>query len=239
MKTLTFTEFRKNASHVLDLVEKGESIRVLRHGRAIAKIVPADLRESNLPGSDLDSIWRRPAPRWLERCWKRGGRRLERLSRLLSACQAVCPGARKRSGGGDFVRGIVVRGFDDLPFGSRFRALPTTPGEEAFATAIPQGLAGALPRPRRFEHHRRYGSGGGPRRRAFGAVAAAVVRFPPGGLGGGVGSGPVRFCRRKAVRCRTGLWTSSGGVAGGLSKAVLHTRWRDRDSLSPSGAQSR
>ncbi len=41
MKTVNFTEFRKNASGVLDLVERGESVCVLRHGRAIAKIVPA------------------------------------------------------------------------------------------------------------------------------------------------------------------------------------------------------
>jgi len=46
MKTVTFTEFRQNASGVLDLVENGESIRVLRHGKAIAKIVPAELREA-------------------------------------------------------------------------------------------------------------------------------------------------------------------------------------------------
>lgn len=50
MKTVTFTEFRKNASAVLDLVEGGESFRVLRHGKAIAKIVPAAVRE--------------PAPAW-------------------------------------------------------------------------------------------------------------------------------------------------------------------------------
>jgi len=56
MKTFTFTEFRKNASHILDLVEKGERIRVLRHGRAIAKIVPADLREPQ-------PAWKRPGPR--------------------------------------------------------------------------------------------------------------------------------------------------------------------------------
>ena len=56
MKTVTFTEFRKNASGVLDLVEKGESIRLLRHGRAIAKIVPADLRESK-------PAWKRPGLR--------------------------------------------------------------------------------------------------------------------------------------------------------------------------------
>jgi prevent-host-death family protein len=46
MRTVTFSEFRKNASQVLDLVEKGESIRVLRHGKPVAQIVPAELRES-------------------------------------------------------------------------------------------------------------------------------------------------------------------------------------------------
>jgi len=56
MKTVTFTEFRKNASEVLDLVENGESIRVLRHGKAIAKIVPAELREAK-------PAWKRPGLR--------------------------------------------------------------------------------------------------------------------------------------------------------------------------------
>jgi len=56
MKTVTFTQFRNNASGVLDLVEKGESIRVLRHGKAIAKIVPADQRESK-------PAWKRPGLR--------------------------------------------------------------------------------------------------------------------------------------------------------------------------------
>ena len=46
MKTVTFTEFRKNASEVLDLVEEGETIRILRHGKAIAKLIPAELREA-------------------------------------------------------------------------------------------------------------------------------------------------------------------------------------------------
>lgn len=56
MKTVTFTEFRKNASEILDLVEKGESIRLLRHGKAIAKILPAALRESK-------PAWKRPGLR--------------------------------------------------------------------------------------------------------------------------------------------------------------------------------
>jgi prevent-host-death family protein len=56
MKTVTFSEFRKKASEVLDLVEKGESIRVLRHGKAIAKIVPAGLRQAK-------PAWKRPGLR--------------------------------------------------------------------------------------------------------------------------------------------------------------------------------
>ncbi|HEY2932117.1 MAG TPA: type II toxin-antitoxin system prevent-host-death family antitoxin [Acidobacteriota bacterium] len=65
MKTVTFTEFRRNASEVLDLVEEGETVRILRHGRAIAKIVPADPREA------------KPA-------WKRRGLRLIAAGASLS-----------------------------------------------------------------------------------------------------------------------------------------------------------
>jgi antitoxin (DNA-binding transcriptional repressor) of toxin-antitoxin stability system len=56
MRTVTFTEFRKNASEVMDLVEKGEAFRILRHGKAIAKIVQADLREAK-------PSWKRPGLR--------------------------------------------------------------------------------------------------------------------------------------------------------------------------------
>ena len=56
MKTVTFTEFRRNASEVLDLVEKGESIRVLRHGKAVAMIVPVEPREAK-------PAWKRPGLR--------------------------------------------------------------------------------------------------------------------------------------------------------------------------------
>jgi antitoxin (DNA-binding transcriptional repressor) of toxin-antitoxin stability system len=56
MKTITFTEFRKNASGIMDLVEQGETFRLLRHGKAIAEIVPAETREST-------PAWQRPGPR--------------------------------------------------------------------------------------------------------------------------------------------------------------------------------
>lgn len=56
MTSFSFTEFRKKASKVLDLVEKGETIQLLRHGKAIAKIVPVDARKST-------PTWKRPGLR--------------------------------------------------------------------------------------------------------------------------------------------------------------------------------
>jgi antitoxin (DNA-binding transcriptional repressor) of toxin-antitoxin stability system len=56
MKTLSFTEFRKKASEILRLVEKGETVRVLRQGKVIAKIIPADTGEKTLS-------WKRPGLR--------------------------------------------------------------------------------------------------------------------------------------------------------------------------------
>ena len=40
MKTVTFTEFRKNASVLLSDVEEGEVLIVVRHGKPIAEVSP-------------------------------------------------------------------------------------------------------------------------------------------------------------------------------------------------------
>jgi prevent-host-death family protein len=40
MKTASFTEFRKHAAEFLDEVEKGEVVRILRHGKPVADITP-------------------------------------------------------------------------------------------------------------------------------------------------------------------------------------------------------
>lgn len=40
MKQATLTEVRNNAKQYFDLVESGESVRVLRNGKPIADIVP-------------------------------------------------------------------------------------------------------------------------------------------------------------------------------------------------------
>lgn len=40
MQTLSFSEFRAHASEMLDLVERGETVRILRHGKPVAELVP-------------------------------------------------------------------------------------------------------------------------------------------------------------------------------------------------------
>ena len=40
MRETTFTELRNQARHYFDLVESGETVRVLRNGKAIADIRP-------------------------------------------------------------------------------------------------------------------------------------------------------------------------------------------------------
>jgi antitoxin (DNA-binding transcriptional repressor) of toxin-antitoxin stability system len=48
MKVVNFTEFRKNASAVLNLVEKGAIICIARHGKTIARIVPEGSHEPEI-----------------------------------------------------------------------------------------------------------------------------------------------------------------------------------------------
>jgi prevent-host-death family protein len=40
MHILPLSEFRANASAMLDLVERGETVRILRHGKPVAELVP-------------------------------------------------------------------------------------------------------------------------------------------------------------------------------------------------------
>ena len=54
MKTITFTEFRKNASSLFSEVENGEKLIVLRHGKAVAEIIPPVIREAVGPS------WKKP-----------------------------------------------------------------------------------------------------------------------------------------------------------------------------------
>ena len=54
MKTVTFTEFRKNASGLFSEVEKGQIVLVLRHGRPIAQVTPVVAGETQTPS------WKNP-----------------------------------------------------------------------------------------------------------------------------------------------------------------------------------
>ena len=56
MHTVPLSEFRANASAMLDLVEQGETVRILRHGKPVAELVPC--KSGELP-EKLPS-WKRP-----------------------------------------------------------------------------------------------------------------------------------------------------------------------------------
>jgi len=49
MKTITFTEFRKNASGLFNEVEHGETLTIVRHGKAIAEISPPSMNDLRVP----------------------------------------------------------------------------------------------------------------------------------------------------------------------------------------------
>ena len=55
MMTINFTEFQKNASALFSEVEAGKSIRVTRHGKLIAQILP-------ISGENIDK-----EPSWKKR----------------------------------------------------------------------------------------------------------------------------------------------------------------------------
>lgn len=40
MVTISFTQFRQHAKGYFDAVEKGQTVRILRHGKLIAQIIP-------------------------------------------------------------------------------------------------------------------------------------------------------------------------------------------------------
>ena len=56
MRTVTFTEFRKNASEMLDLVERGETLCISRHGKTVARLV----RDQD---GQHEPSWKRPVER--------------------------------------------------------------------------------------------------------------------------------------------------------------------------------
>ena len=52
MRTITFTEFRRNASGIFSAVEGGEIIYIMRHGKKIAQILPIS------PDDNIQPSWK-------------------------------------------------------------------------------------------------------------------------------------------------------------------------------------
>jgi len=67
MRTITFTDFRKNASGFITEVEHGETLILLRRGKPVAEVVPFS-----------DEALRKPS-------WKEPGTRLQIKGRDLSS----------------------------------------------------------------------------------------------------------------------------------------------------------
>lgn len=57
MTTVTLTDFRSHASGMLDRVEHGETLLVLRHGRPIAEVTPVVNQNVRQPS------WKKPGLR--------------------------------------------------------------------------------------------------------------------------------------------------------------------------------
>ena len=55
MQTVALSEFRANASAMIDLVEQGETVRILRHGKLVAQLVPVPAE-----GDQPVPSWKRP-----------------------------------------------------------------------------------------------------------------------------------------------------------------------------------
>ena len=53
--SVPLSEFRANTSAMIDLVEKGETVRILRHGKPVAELVP-------MPAETVTKVpsWKRP-----------------------------------------------------------------------------------------------------------------------------------------------------------------------------------
>jgi len=53
MKTTTFTELRQHAEKYIDAVQQGETVRIIRHGKPVADLVPPG-------GQKRVPFWKRP-----------------------------------------------------------------------------------------------------------------------------------------------------------------------------------
>ena len=59
MHSLPLSEFRANVSAMLDLVEQGQTVRILRHGKPVAELVPVKAESDANERKKLPS-WKQP-----------------------------------------------------------------------------------------------------------------------------------------------------------------------------------
>lgn len=57
MTTISVSDFRSRVSRILNLVEEGEEMVLVRHGRPIARILPVEPDEDHIPS------WKTPLRR--------------------------------------------------------------------------------------------------------------------------------------------------------------------------------
>jgi len=57
MKTITFTDFRKQASDFITEVEHGETLILLRRGKPVAEVIPFSDKAERMPS------WKKPGIR--------------------------------------------------------------------------------------------------------------------------------------------------------------------------------
>ena len=57
MKTITLTDFRKNASDFITEVNRGERLIILRHGKPVAEVIPFSDKSQQTPS------WKQPGIR--------------------------------------------------------------------------------------------------------------------------------------------------------------------------------
>ena len=57
IRTVQVTEAQDQLPALLDLVERGDSIRIVRNGRVVARIIPEAVRPGQDIRSALDAMW--------------------------------------------------------------------------------------------------------------------------------------------------------------------------------------
>lgn len=56
MVAVSFTQFRQNAKKYFDAVERGKTIRVMRHGKVIAEVAPPHQRKPSWKNKGLQLV---------------------------------------------------------------------------------------------------------------------------------------------------------------------------------------